>query len=101
MPGDPEPLTIPRDAEALYLLQQVRDEAHRFAVSYHRALRSKSMVDSVLDQVAGIGPVRKKQLMRHFGSLKRMRAADLESLAELVPDHVATDLYAALHGGRR
>ena len=101
VPGDPEPLTIPRDAEALYLLQQVRDEAHRFAVSYHRALRSKSMVDSVLDQVAGIGPARKKRLLRHFGSLKRMRAADVESLAQLVPDQVATDLYAALHGGKR
>ncbi len=97
MPGRPEPLRIPRDAEALYLLQQVRDEAHRFAITYHRQLRSKSMVDSVLDGVAGIGPERKKRLLRHFGSLKKMRAASEQDLGEVVPGQVASDLYAALH----
>src|SRR5918996_77873 len=97
MPGRPEPIRIPRDAEALYLLQQVRDEAHRFAVTYHRQLRSKSMVDSVLDEVPGIGPKRKRDLIRHFGSLKRMRSADVEQLSEVVPGRVAEDLYAALH----
>ncbi|MEE8488842.1 MAG: helix-hairpin-helix domain-containing protein, partial [Acidimicrobiia bacterium] len=86
-----------RDAEALYLLQQVRDEAHRFAVTYHRQLRSKSMVDSVLDDVPGIGPKRKKDLLRHFGSLKSIRAAQLDDLAEVVPGKVADDLYASLH----
>jgi excinuclease ABC subunit C len=97
VPGEPEPLQIPRDAEALYLLQQVRDEAHRFAVTYHRQLRSKSMVDSILDQVGGIGPKRKRDLLRHFGSLKKLRAASQEELTEVVPGPVAADLYAALH----
>lgn len=98
MPGLPEPIRIPRDAEALYLLQQVRDEAHRFAVTYHRQLRSKSMVDSILDEVAGVGPKRKRDLIRHFGSLKKMREAELEELAGVVPEPVAAELYAALHG---
>lgn len=97
LPGKPEPVRIPRDAEALYLLQQVRDEAHRFAVTYHRQLRSKSMVDSVLDEVPGIGPKRKRDLIRHFGSLKKLRAAEIEQLREIVPGRVAHDLYAALH----
>ncbi|MFP3881067.1 MAG: excinuclease ABC subunit UvrC [Actinomycetota bacterium] len=97
LPGEPEPIQIPRDAEALYLLQQVRDEAHRFANTYHQNLRSKSMVDSILDEVAGIGPKRKKQLIRHFGSLKKMRSATEEELTEVVPGSVASDLYSALH----
>jgi excinuclease ABC subunit C len=99
LPGDPEPVRIPRDAEALYLLQQVRDEAHRFAITYHRDLRSKRMVDSVLDEVAGIGATRKQALLKRFGSLKRMREASAEELAEIVPEAVARDLYASLHGG--
>ncbi|MGI9609968.1 MAG: helix-hairpin-helix domain-containing protein, partial [Acidimicrobiia bacterium] len=97
LPGKPEPIRIPRDAEALYLLQQVRDEAHRFAVTYHRQLRSKSMVDSVLDDVPGLGPKRKKALLRQFGSLKKIRAASAEELADVVPRKVADDLYASLH----
>jgi excinuclease ABC subunit C len=97
LPGEPEPVRIPRDAEALYLLQQVRDEAHRFAITYHRQLRSKSMVDSILDEVPGVGPKRKKDLLKRFGSLKRIREVDAESLAEVVPRNVAEDLYAALH----
>ncbi|MCI0543880.1 MAG: excinuclease ABC subunit UvrC [Actinobacteria bacterium] len=98
IPGRPEPLRIPRDAEALYLLQQVRDEAHRFAITYHRQLRSKTMVDSVLDEVPGVGPKRKKDLLKRFGSLKKIRQAGVEELAEVVPEPVAADLYAALHG---
>ena len=97
LPGRPEPIRIPRDAEALYLLQQVRDEAHRFANTYHQQLRSKSMVDSILDEVPGVGPKRKKDLLRHFGSLKKMRAASEHDLGEVVPSQVASDLYAALH----
>ena len=98
LPGHPEPLRIPRDAEALYLLQQVRDEAHRFALTYHQQLRSKSMVDSLLDDVTGVGPKRKRDLLKHFGSLKRMRQVGVDELAEVVPERVAADLYAALHG---
>ena len=97
LPGQPEPVRIPRDAEALYLLQQVRDEAHRFAITYHRQLRSKSMVDSILDEVPGIGPKRKKDLLKRFGSLKKLREVEADSLAEVVPRNVADDLYAALH----
>jgi excinuclease ABC subunit C len=99
LPGRPDPIRLPRDSEALYLLQQVRDEAHRFAITYHRNLRSKRMVDSVLDQVGGIGPTRKKALLRRFGSLRQIREASLEELAEAVPKGVAEDLYAALHQG--
>jgi excinuclease ABC subunit C len=97
LPGQPEPVRIPRDAEALYLLQQVRDEAHRFAITYHRQLRSKSMIDSILDEVPGIGPKRKKDLLKRFGSLKKLREVEADSLAEVVPRNVADDLYAALH----
>ena len=97
LPGKPEPVQIPRDAEALYLLQQVRDEAHRFAITYHRQLRSKSMVDSILDEVQGVGPKRKRDLLRHFGSLKKLRSVSQEELTEVVPEQVAADLYAALH----
>jgi excinuclease ABC subunit C len=97
LPGRSEPLTIPRGEESLYLLQRVRDEAHRFAITYHRKLRGKRMVDSLLDGVDGIGPARKKQLIRRFGSLKRMTTVSKESLAEVVPDRVAEELYEALH----
>ena len=97
LPGKPEPIRIPRDAEALYLLQQVRDEAHRFAITYHRQLRSKSMVDSILDEVPGIGPKRKRDLLKRYGSLKKIREAGTEALAEVLPRNVADDLYAALH----
>ena len=99
LPGQPEPIRIPRDEEALYLLQQVRDEAHRFAITYHRNLRSKRMVDSVLDEVAGIGPTRKKVLLKRFGSLKQIREAGPDELAELLPEATARELYAALHRG--
>jgi excinuclease ABC subunit C len=96
-PRRSEPLVIPRGEEALYLLQRVRDEAHRFAVSYHRRLRGKRMVDSILDGVPGIGATRKRTLLKTFGSLKRLREAELEQLAEHVPDGVAKELYQALH----
>ena len=99
LPGQPDPIRIPRDEEALYLLQQVRDEAHRFAITYHRNLRSKRMVDSVLDEVPGIGPTRKKVLLKRFGSLKQIREAGADELAELLPEATARELYAALHRG--
>ncbi|HUP16925.1 MAG TPA: excinuclease ABC subunit UvrC [Acidimicrobiia bacterium] len=99
LPGQPEPIRIPRDEEALYLLQQVRDEAHRFAITYHRNLRSKRMVDSVLDEVPGIGPTRKRVLLKKFGSLKQIREAGPDELAELLPEATARELYAALHRG--
>jgi len=97
VPNESEPIIIPRGEEALYLLQRVRDEAHRFAISYHRSLRDKSMVDSILDGVAGVGPGRKKALIARFGSVKRMREASISDLGAVVPDRVATELHEALH----
>jgi excinuclease ABC subunit C len=97
VPNESDPIVIPRGEEALYLLQRVRDEAHRFAVSYHRSLRDKSMVDSILDDVAGVGPGRKKALIARFGSVKRMREASISDLGDVVPDRVATELHEALH----
>jgi excinuclease ABC subunit C len=71
---------LPRTSEALYLLQRVRDEAHRFAITYHRQKRSTSMLVSLLDDVPGLGETRRKALMKQFGSLKRLRAATVEEL---------------------
>ena len=99
LPGQPDPIRIPRDAEALYLLQQIRDEAHRFAITYHRNLRSKSMVDSILDEVPGVGPGRKKALITRFGSVKKMREATVEELADVIPKTVAESVWEALHTG--
>ena len=99
LPGRSDPLRIPRDEEALYLLQRVRDEAHRFANQYHAKLRGKRMVDSVLDGAPGVGPARKKALLKHFGSLKKIREATQDELAAVVPTKVADDLYMVLHDG--
>lgn len=76
-----DPVILPRTSEGLYLLQRVRDEAHRFAIAHHRNRRSKSMVESVLDGVPGLGEVRRKTLLRHFGSLRKLRAATVEEIA--------------------
>ncbi|MDE0369978.1 MAG: excinuclease ABC subunit UvrC [bacterium] len=98
VPGQVDPIVIPRDQPALHLLQRVRDEAHRFALMYHRQLRGKRMIDSILDDVDGVGPARKKALVRTFGSVKKMREASVSQLAEVVPQRVAENLYATLHG---
>ena len=100
LPGRADPIRIPRGEEALFLLQRVRDEAHRFAVGYHRTLRGRRMVDSVLDGVPGIGPVRKKALLQRFGSLKKIREASVGELGEVLPDPVASTLHGALQGDR-
>lgn len=80
-PGYAYPVILPRNSEALFMLQRVRDEAHRFAISLHRNRRSKGMVDSVLDDVPGLGPVKKKALLAHFGSLKKVAQANVAELA--------------------
>jgi excinuclease ABC subunit C len=100
-PGVAEPVRIPRDSEALYLLQQVRDEAHRFAITYHRKRRDKQMTRSVLDDVPGLGPTRRKRLLKEYGSVKKMREQEVEIFEALswLPDRVARDLYDHLHGG--
>ena len=96
LPGQPEPLRLGRGEEALYLLQQVRDEAHRFAVGYHRTLRGRRMVGSALDGVPGVGPARRQALLRAFGSLAKMREAGVEELGRVVPAGVAAVVHAAL-----
>ncbi len=78
-----DPVIMPRASEGLYLLQRVRDEAHRFAITYHRQRRSRSMVDSLLDGVPGLGPSRRKALLARFGSLKRLRAATAVEIAQV------------------
>jgi excinuclease ABC subunit C len=83
-PGDPDPVILPRSSEGLYLLQRIRDEAHRFAISYHRAKRSASMTRSALEGIPGLGSTRRAALLRHFGSVKRVRAATVEELAEVI-----------------
>lgn len=84
VPGEEDPVILPRTSEGLYLLQRVRDEAHRFAINHHRSRRSKSMVESVLDDVPGLGEVRRRSVIKHFGSLKKLRAAEVEEIA-MVP----------------
>jgi excinuclease ABC subunit C len=81
VPHTPEPIVLPRDSQALYLVQRIRDEAHRFAITFHRNLRSKSSLTSPIDLVTGIGPKRKRTLMRRFGSLKGIKEAALDEIA--------------------
>jgi excinuclease ABC subunit C len=98
MPGSPEPILLPRNSQGLYLLQRIRDEAHRFGITYHRSLRNKQTFKSVLDEIPGIGPKRKQALMKHFGSLRAIGAASIEELtavdgmtrdaAEKVKEHI-------------
>jgi len=83
LPGEADPVILPRTSEGLYLLQRVRDEAHRFAITHHRSRRSKSMVESLLDDVPGLGEVRRKTLIKHFGSLKKLRSATVEEIAQV------------------
>ncbi|RLV08222.1 excinuclease ABC subunit C [Streptomyces griseocarneus] len=82
LPGEDDPVVLPRTSEGLYLLQRVRDEAHRFAISYQRSKRSKSMKAGPLDAVAGLGETRKRALLKHFGSLRKLRAATVEQICE-------------------
>ncbi len=97
-PKRKDPVLLPRESEALYLVQHLRDEAHRFGVRYHRSLRQRHTVHSALDEVPGVGPKRRTQLLRHFGSVSRIRAASLEEI-EAVPGisaRVARQVHAAL-----
>jgi len=80
VPAEPDPVILPRNSEGLYLLQRVRDEAHRFAISYHRSKRSKRMTESALDTVPGLGETRRKALVTHFGSVARIRQASIEEI---------------------
>jgi excinuclease ABC subunit C len=90
VPSEPDPVILPRNSEGLYLLQRVRDEAHRFAISYHRSKRSKRMTASALDSVRGLGEHRRKALVSHFGSVARLRQASVEEITSVPGIGVAT-----------
>ena len=83
VPHDPDPILLPRGSQGLFLVQRVRDEAHRFAITYHRQRRSKSAIKSAMDSVPGIGPKRKRTLLRRFGSVAGVKAASLDDLASI------------------
>ncbi|WP_433258964.1 excinuclease ABC subunit UvrC [Streptosporangium sp. CA-135522] len=100
LPGEDLPVILPRSSEALYLLQRVRDEAHRFAITYHRSKRSKSVKESALDEVPGLGPARKQALIKHFGSVKRLREATAAQICEIpgIGPATAETIVSALKG---
>jgi excinuclease ABC subunit C len=101
LPDEVDPVILPRTSEALYLLQRVRDEAHRTAISLHRKRRGKRATASVLDDISGLGPAKAKVLLRHFGSVKRLRAASEEELLSVpgVGPVLAASVFATLHAG--
>jgi excinuclease ABC subunit C len=98
LPGRPDPILLPRDSQALYLVQRIRDEAHRFAITFHRAKRSKAAFKSGLDDIAGVGPVKKKALIRQFGSVKAVKNATIEELTSVegINASLAEQIKAAL-----
>ncbi|HEX5532261.1 MAG TPA: excinuclease ABC subunit UvrC [Actinomycetales bacterium] len=103
LPDSDYPVILPRTSQGLYLLQRVRDEAHRFAITYHRQRRSRSMTKSALDEVPGLGPTRRKALLRHFGSVKKIKLATAEEIAQ-VPGFgraTAQSVYDHLHEQER
>ncbi|AZR72219.1 excinuclease ABC subunit C [Anoxybacter fermentans] len=83
LPGQSDPILLPRHSEALYLIQRVRDEAHRFAVNYHRQLRTRRLTHTLLDEIPGIGPKRRQALLQHFGSLEKIRSATIEEFCQV------------------
>ena len=90
-------LDIKSDSNLFLYLSKIQEEVHRFAISYHRNIKSKGLLSSYLDLVPGIGEVRRKELLKKFGSMKKMKEASLEELSEIVGDTVATNLYNVLH----
>ena len=100
LPGQSESILLPRDSQALYLVQRVRDEAHRFAITYHRQKRSKATFQSRLDDIPGVGPKRKKAMLKAFGSLKGIREASIEDLAKVegVNQTLAEQIKSSLGG---
>ncbi|MGC3021120.1 MULTISPECIES: excinuclease ABC subunit UvrC [unclassified Brevibacterium] len=98
VPEDPFPVILPRNSEGLFLMQRLRDEAHRFAISYHRSKRAKAMTSSVLDDIAGLGESKRTALLRHFGSVKKVRAATAEEICEVkgIGPSLAAKIVAAL-----
>jgi excinuclease ABC subunit C len=99
LPGQAFPVILPRTSEGLYLLQRVRDEAHRFAIAFHRQRRSKAMTTSALDAIPGLGDARRKALLRHFGSVKRIKEASTGQIREVpgIGVALADTIHATLH----
>ena len=99
VPGQRESIRLPRQSEALFMLQRIRDESHRFAITFHRQLRDKRMTKSALDGIPGLGPTRKRRLTKELGGVNAVKRADLETLKALswLPDEVAENVFRALH----
>jgi excinuclease ABC subunit C len=99
LPGRRFPIVLPRGSKALYLLQQVRDEAHRFAIKQHRGKRSRVMTASALDEIPGVGATRARALIRHFGSVERLRMASIDQIALVsgIGADTARAVFSALH----
>ncbi|MEZ5278912.1 MAG: excinuclease ABC subunit UvrC [Acidimicrobiales bacterium] len=102
VPGRSQPIVIPRQSEALYMLQRLRDESHRFAITYHRQLRGKRMTKSILDDIPGLGEVRRKRLIKELGGVGKVKTASLETLQGLswLPDQVGQAIYDKIHTPR-
>ena len=100
VPGQPDAVQLPRGSEALYLLQRIRDESHRFAIAYHRQLRNKRMTRSVLDGISGLGEARRKRLIKEFGGVRKIQQASLEDLLALswLPNKVASAIHERTQG---
>lgn len=99
VPGEEYPVIMPRTSDALYLVQYLRDEAHRFAITFHRQQRSSRMRRSALDDIPGLGPARRKQLVKSFGSVAKVKEASVEELCELpgFGPSLAEKIYETLH----
>src|SRR5207302_10762066 len=103
VPGRPEPIRLDRDSAGLQLLQRIRDEAHRFAVGFHRQRRDAKARESIFDTLPGVGPARRRALLNHFGSAERFLAASQEELEGVpgIPERTARSIYAQLHKAGR
>ena len=98
-PERKDPIILPRNSEALYLLQRVRDEAHRFAITFHRTKRSKVMLDSLLDEIPKLGENRRKILLEHFGSVSGIKKATIDDIAKIpgIGNKLAETIYSSVH----
>jgi excinuclease ABC subunit C len=103
VPGEAEPIVLDRNSPGLHLLQRVRDEAHRFALDFHRQRRQAKARESIFDTLQGVGPARRRALLRHFGSAERFLAASQEELEGVpgIPARTARAIYAQLHKAGR
>jgi excinuclease ABC subunit C len=103
VPGQPDAIVLDRDSPGLHLLQRIRDEAHRFALGFHRQRRDAKARESIFDTLQGVGPARRRALLRHFGSAERFLAATQEELEGVpgIPQRTARSIYAQLHRAGR